>query len=98
VLGIYTVAPLTPWGVVRLAFGMLAGRWRLLPEVAQREAREATLSFPRLRSKAVAAIDGELVPLPKRVELRIHPHGLKVVMPPPAELVVEERAEIVLSP
>lgn len=98
VLGIYTVAPLTPWGVVRLAFGMLAGRWKLLPEVAQREAREATLSFPRLRAKAVAAIDGELVPLPKRVELRIHPHGLKVVMPPPPEPVVDEQAEIVLSP
>jgi diacylglycerol kinase family enzyme len=98
VLAIYTVAPLTPWGVVRLAFGMLVGRWKLLPEVAQREVREVTLSFPRRRATAVAAIDGELVPLPKRVELQIHPHGLNVVMPPKPAIDAPDRAEIVVTP
>jgi len=57
------------------------------------------LSFPQRRSGAVAAIDGELMSLPRRVELRVHPGGLKVVLPPvAAEDEAADTAEIVLTP
>ena len=48
-----------------------------------------TLPSRRKRS-ARAVIDGELVPLPARVELRIHPGGLKVFAPLALEEAVAE--------
>ena len=99
VLGIYVVAPLTPWRMVKLCAGLVAGRWKALPEIIDREAREVVLSFPQRRSGAVAAIDGELMSLPRRVELRVHPGGLQVVLPPAAaEDEAADTAEIVLTP
>lgn len=101
VLGIYVVAPLTLWRIVKLSFGVAAGRWKALPEIMDREAREVVLSFPHRRSGAVAAIDGELMALPRRVELRVHPGALKVVLPGTAktdEAPEPGTAEIVLTP
>ena len=86
VLGIYVIAPLTPWVVARLSLGAIRGRWRALPEVVDREAREVSLHFPRKKAGALASIDGELVQLADKVALRIHPGALQVVVPkaPPA--------------
>ena len=81
VLGIYVIAPLTPWIVAKLCFGVLLGSWKSLPEIADNEAREVTIRFPRKKSSSVAAIDGELLRLADKVEIIIHPGALKVVMP-----------------
>lgn len=80
-LGIYVVKPLTPWVLMRLCWGVVRGRWKAMPEVIDREAREVTIRFPRRKSSALAVIDGELISLPQQVELAIHPGALKVVVP-----------------
>lgn len=85
VLGIYIVQPLTTRGMLRLAFGLLRGKFKSLPEVNDREAREATIRFPRKTSSAMAVIDGELIKLPERIDLKIHPGALRVVLPRAAE-------------
>ncbi len=81
VLGIYLVKPLTLRVMVRLAWGLLRGKFRSLPEIVDREAREATIFFPHKKSDAAGVIDGELVKLPTRVDLKIHPKALGVVVP-----------------
>ncbi len=81
VLGIYIIAPLTLPVVLKLGLAALAGRWKSLPEIVDREAREVTIRFPRRKRSSAAAIDGELVALAGTVELRIRPGALKVVVP-----------------
>jgi diacylglycerol kinase family enzyme len=99
VLGIYVIAPLTPWIVAKLFVGVLGGQWKALPEVIDREAREVTLRFPRKTAGAMAVIDGELVKLADTVELKIHPAALEVVMPKAvAEEAPDEPTEIILTP
>jgi diacylglycerol kinase family enzyme len=83
VLGIYVVKPLSPWVLVKLAFGLLRGRFKSLPDVVDREAKAATVRFPRRKSGAVAVLDGELIALADRVDLKLHPRALKVVLPAP---------------
>lgn len=99
VLGIYIMAPLTPLSVAHLALGAARGKWKALPEIVDREAREVTLRFPRRKSGSVAAIDGELVKLAETVELKIHPGALQVVMPrAAADSAPGYSAEIVVTP
>lgn len=98
VLGIYVIAPLNAWIVAKLAWAALLGRWKTLPEVSDREAREVTLRFPRRKRNAVAVIDGELVELAPTVELRIHPGALKVMMPKVEADAASDAAEITLTP
>ena len=81
VLGIYLVKPLTQRDLAQLAFGLVRGKFRSLPQVIDREAAEATISFPRRKHGALAAVDGELMPLPKQLELKIVPRGLRVIVP-----------------
>lgn len=81
VLGVYIIAPLNFTSIVRLGWGMLRGKFRSLPEVIDREAREVTIRFPRKKGNAVAALDGELIRLADRIDLKVHPGMLKVVMP-----------------
>jgi diacylglycerol kinase family enzyme len=81
VLGVYLVGPLTLGVVARLAFGLLRGKFKSLPEIADREVREATIRFPRKKSDAMGVIDGELIRLADRVDLKIHPGALRVVVP-----------------
>jgi diacylglycerol kinase family enzyme len=98
VLGIYVIAPLTPWVVARLSWGAVRGRWKALPEVSDREAREVTIRFPRKKRGAVAVIDGELVKLAEMVELKIHPGALQVVRPRAAPDKDTDNAEPVATP
>jgi len=81
VLGIYLVKPLTQRDLAQLAFGLVRGKFRSLPQVIDREAAKATISFPRRKHGALAAVDGELMPLPKQLELKIVPRGLRVIVP-----------------
>ena len=80
-LGIYIVKPLTPWVLFKLCLAVVRGKWKSAPEVIDKEAREVTLRFPRRKSTAMAVVDGELIALASRVDLKIHPGALKVVVP-----------------
>jgi diacylglycerol kinase family enzyme len=81
VLGVYLVKPMTRGEALMLIARMVVGRWKDHPRVSEREVTEVTLTFPRRKRTARALIDGELVPLPDRVELRTHPRALKVFAP-----------------
>jgi len=98
VLGIYLVKPLTLSVMLRLAFGLLRGKFKSLPEVMDRESREATIRFPRKTSGALGVIDGELTRLPDRVDLRIHPGALTVVVPRSASDAGESATGALLTP
>jgi diacylglycerol kinase family enzyme len=81
VLGVYVVKPMPPAELARLALSLAFGNWKAHPLVSEREVAQVSLSFPRRKASALAVIDGELIPLEKRVDLRIHAGGLKVVLP-----------------
>jgi diacylglycerol kinase family enzyme len=81
VLGVYIMKPLDAWGLIKLVFGLVRGKWKSLPEVIDREAHDVTIRFPKRKAGAVAVIDGELIALRQRVDLSIHPGALKVVVP-----------------
>lgn len=81
VLGVYVVKPMSRWDMFKLLVGVLIGRWKAHPRVSEKAVTSVTLVFPRRKKTARAVIDGELVPLPASVELRIHPGALKVFAP-----------------
>jgi diacylglycerol kinase family enzyme len=81
VLGVYVVKPMPPLAAAKLALSVLIGTWKRHPLVSEREVDEVVLSFPHPKSSAKAAIDGELVPLDRRVELKVHGGALQVVVP-----------------
>jgi diacylglycerol kinase family enzyme len=81
VLGLYFVPPLSFRVAIKLGFGLLRGKFRSLPEVIEKEVREATIFFPHRKHGSVGVIDGELIKLPDRVDLKIHPGALSVVVP-----------------
>ncbi|RCS23748.1 diacylglycerol kinase family lipid kinase [Phyllobacterium salinisoli] len=81
-LGVYITAPLASQGYMRLMADIMLGRWRSNRDIEEFTAKEVGLRFPRLRKKANAVIDGELVPLKDDiVEIVIHPGSLKVLVP-----------------
>lgn len=81
VLGVYVVRPMPPAELARLALSLAFGNWKAHPLVSEREVKQVSLSFPRRKASALAVVDGELIPLEKRVDLRIHAGGLRVVVP-----------------
>ena len=81
VLGVYVIPPLSFSVGLKLGWGLLRGKFKSIPEIADREAREVTIRFPRRKANAAAVIDGELIKLGDRVDLKIHPGALRVVMP-----------------
>jgi diacylglycerol kinase family enzyme len=81
VLGVYVLKPLAPLALARLCFNVIMGHWKGNPEVSENEVKDVTLVFPRRKSSALALIDGELMPLAARIELRVHPGALQVVAP-----------------
>jgi diacylglycerol kinase family enzyme len=81
VLGVYVVKPMPPAELARLALSLAFGNWKAHPLVSEREVKQVSLRFPRRKASALAVIDGELIPLEKQVDLRVHAGGLKVVLP-----------------
>jgi len=81
VLGVYVVRPMPPAEAARLAFSLLVGTWKQHPLVSERQVEEVTLSFPRRKKSAKAVIDGELIALDRRVELKVHRGALQVIVP-----------------
>lgn len=80
-LGYYSAPPLSSSGVARLAADILSGRRDRNPDLTERKASQVRLTFPRYRKGANMIMDGELLPLPKEVDIRIHPGELNVLRP-----------------
>lgn len=80
-LGLYQAGVLTPRAGLRLTADLTLGNWSANPDLTAETARSVTLSFPDRRRGAKAVIDGELVELPDRVDIRIHHRQLKVLLP-----------------
>ena len=80
-LGVYVADPVSTTGLLQLAAGLVTGRWRAHPMVSEQEVAEVTLRFPRHKRSSRAVIDGELIRLDPSVVLKVHPGGLKVVLP-----------------
>ena len=87
-LGVYVAAPLTTSALLRLAMDVLLGNWRDSAMVSETEVAEMTLHFPKRKRGAHAVIDGELINLDRSVTLKVHPGGLKVILPKNAEISV----------
>jgi diacylglycerol kinase family enzyme len=85
-LGLYSAPPLPPSGVARLAMDILSGRRNRNPNLSERTASAVKLAFPRYREGANMILDGELLPLPREVDIRIHAGALKVLRPRADEL------------
>lgn len=81
VLGVYVVRPMPPTELARLAISLLIGTWKQHPRVSERQVEQVTLSFPRRKATAKAVLDGELIDLEKRVELKVHHGALQVIVP-----------------
>jgi diacylglycerol kinase family enzyme len=81
VLGVYLAKPMSRWELLKLLFQIMIGRWKDHDRVSETEVSAVTLSFPRRKKSARAVIDGELIPLPARVELKLHAGGLRVFAP-----------------
>ncbi|WP_193334873.1 diacylglycerol/lipid kinase family protein [Devosia beringensis] len=85
VLGVYVAAPMSPGELLGLVAGIFLGTWRASRMISESEVVAVTLQFPKRKRGAQAVIDGELVALAPRVELAIHPHAMRVILPRPAD-------------
>lgn len=80
-LGVYLADSLKPIGIAKLAFDILRGRLKDNEAVSATTAEVVRLHFPKRRHGALCVIDGELVRMPRNVEIRLHPGELKVLAP-----------------
>ncbi|MET3647141.1 diacylglycerol/lipid kinase family protein [Phyllobacterium ifriqiyense] len=80
-LGVYIAGSLTSGTLMKLTLSVITGSWRRNADVEEVLAKEVQLHFPHKRRSAKATIDGELIALPKDVEIKIHAGQLKVLVP-----------------
>ena len=80
-LGVYIASPVSTPALLKLAVDVFVGSWRASPLVSEEEVDQVTLRFPKRRRSDHAVIDGELVKLEQSVTLKVHPGGLKVLLP-----------------
>ncbi len=82
-LGVYLADSLKPIGVAKLAFDILRGRLKDNEAVSATTAEVVRLHFPKRRHGALCVVDGELIRMPRDVEIRLHAGELKVLVPGP---------------
>ncbi len=80
-LAIYTARPATASANAGMLADLVVGTWRANPDIVERRGKRVTLGFSHLRRKAKAVIDGELIDLPEKVEIEMHPGELRVMRP-----------------
>lgn len=80
VLGIYVLGAAGRLEIAWLMLALAAGRWKDVDTVEIHETEQAVLCI-RSRRRLRAVIDGELCSVGERVELRIHPGALTVLVP-----------------
>jgi len=71
---------LSPSGVARLAIDIMRGRLKENAAVTAMAVERAELHFPKRRHDVRCVIDGELLPMKRDVELKIHAGELKVIV------------------
>ncbi len=81
VLGVYSAGKIDTGAGMRLSTDLVLGSWRTNENMREETAREVVLQFPRHKRKARAVIDGELVPLRRKISIEIIPGALKVLVP-----------------
>ncbi len=81
ILGFYFTGPVTAGRSVKLLADMTLGTWRTNPDIDEQSAKRLVLEFPRVNRRSHAVIDGELMQLPRRVELVVHGRALPVILP-----------------
>ncbi|SFZ83252.1 Diacylglycerol kinase family enzyme [Devosia enhydra] len=81
VLGVYIARPMGGSQMLRLAAGVMIGRWKANALISEQSVRSLTLDFPRIRPSDQALMDGELMRLERTVHLEIHPGALNVILP-----------------
>jgi diacylglycerol kinase family enzyme len=82
VLGVLVASPMPVTEALRLGLAALFFRqWQPHALFSASEVTHVTLRFRRRKAKDYAVVDGELVPLPREVDLEIHPGGLEVLVP-----------------
>lgn len=82
-LGVYSAAPLSPLAGVRLGADLARGAWRSNPDLDFKPAQEVTVHLTRFIRRRRGLIDGELLRLRSKSEIRILPGALKVLKPVP---------------
>lgn len=80
-LGLYLADTLTKAMAAGLALDILRGRLRESPLVLDMYPTAVDLSFPDHHKATRGVIDGELMPLPRELSVRIHKGELKVIAP-----------------
>ena len=80
-LGVYLAVPLKPVGVARLALDIVRGRLKDNEAVNATTAERVRLHFPKRRHGALCVVDGELLRMPRDVDIRVHAGELKVLAP-----------------
>ncbi|KKB80246.1 hypothetical protein VW35_07500 [Devosia soli] len=80
-LGVYFADSVTTGELVRLVIDVFTGRWRANPQVTEIKTSGMVLQFPKRKGDARAVIDGELIELDRRVELKILPQALSMILP-----------------
>ena len=80
-LGFYLADALPPLGVARLSLDLLFGRLQQNAAVNFTEASEVELRFPRATRTSRCIVDGELLPMPRNVVVKIHAGALRVLAP-----------------
>lgn len=81
VLGIYLTHASSRRDLFRFFLNMAVGRWRASPQLEVHESGSVTLKILSRYKRFKCSIDGELCPLEKQTELRIHPKALRVLVP-----------------
>ncbi|GEO84436.1 MULTISPECIES: diacylglycerol/lipid kinase family protein [Alphaproteobacteria] len=84
-LGVYLTDPLEPVGMAKLALDILLGRLKENGAVSSTTAEVVSLQFPKHRGGTLCVVDGELVRMPRDVEIRLHPGALNVLVSAKAE-------------
>ncbi|MCD2174097.1 diacylglycerol/lipid kinase family protein [Rhizobium sp. C4] len=78
-LGLYLAKRLNWRGAFHLAFDLFRGKLKDNIAVHSELVQEVELHFPRRTPTARCVLDGELMPLPRDIRIRIHPGALKVL-------------------
>ena len=80
-LGIYTAPPLNFFMNVKLAMDMMLGRWTSNEHFLSQSGDRVSIEILSRVRRRKMSVDGELLPLPKVLDIQLHPRELKVLVP-----------------
>ncbi|KQQ82150.1 diacylglycerol kinase family protein [Aureimonas sp. Leaf324] len=80
-LGIYIMRATSRLAVLKTTVDMMRGAWKDKDNLTVMTADEIVIEHRRSKSRNRSVMDGELRALDRRSEVKIHPRGLKVLVP-----------------